>query len=252
MGLIKEAKPVADITLSLKDLFDLKGTPVAQAQHLDQLRKNDIPEGGVMKSDAPQAIDPLAYYVGKVDVNFSPDRNVSKITDLSPYLDRDKKSVKSITGELELDWGDGIVKVNAPGAQGACGFLQKAGEIKLSSLEIMSGNEYASVLAVALDGKPIHQSEKILLQVMTEDKNFGWKTSGDKTKTITDLGAPPLLVKDIKGSIAVRHENASGMEAIALDANGYMKEKTGSAKGNRIDINLEKDVLYYIIRKSRR
>jgi len=41
--------------------------------------------------------------------------------------------------------------VDTPRSQGAAGFLSKAGRIDLSGISIESGNEFASVLVVALD-----------------------------------------------------------------------------------------------------
>lgn len=249
-GLVKEGADVVDMTLSLKDLFALKGTPVAQPQHFDELRKQDIPEGGVLTSDAPQAIDPLAFYIGQVKLNFSKDNNLSKISDLSKYIDRKQKKVVSSTGELQWKWGDnGIVTVDAPKVKAACGFLQKNGKIEIGGFSIVSNNEYANIMLVSLDDKPIDQSAKMLLQVMTEDQNYNWKTTEGDVKTILNTGAAPLEVKEISGTVELKSANASGMVALALDVNGYKKKKVSTGAEGKIKVDLEKDTIYYILQK---
>ena len=73
------------------------------------------------------AVDPLAFLVGPVEVKYDGDPSKNRVVDLSRYIDHDKKLVRSITGEVTLDYNIGLCTVDAPKAQGACGFLAKAG-----------------------------------------------------------------------------------------------------------------------------
>jgi len=66
------------------------------------------------------------------------------VIDLSRYIDARKKVVRSITGEVALDHGNGLCTVDTPKAQGACGFLAKAGVIRLGDVAIRSQNGYAT------------------------------------------------------------------------------------------------------------
>jgi hypothetical protein len=87
-------------------------------------------------------------------VKYGGDPAQSKVTDLSKFIDADKKTVTSTTGEVKLDYGAGVCTVNAPKAQGATGFLRPMGTIKMRDLTVQSGNDYATVLAVPLDNQP--------------------------------------------------------------------------------------------------
>jgi hypothetical protein len=71
MGLVKEAPPVVEADLNVADLKALKGAPVSGPVNLDELRKADIPAGRTAAMQGLNAIDPRAYYVGKVAMNFT-------------------------------------------------------------------------------------------------------------------------------------------------------------------------------------
>ena len=62
-------------------------------------------------------------------MKFDGDPSKTRVADLSGLIDRDKKVVRSVTGEVALDYGTGLCTLDAPKAQGACGFLAKAGPI---------------------------------------------------------------------------------------------------------------------------
>ena len=53
--------------------------------------------------------------------------------------------------------------MNAEAAQGAAGFLGRAGKIELEHVTIDMKNDYGTVTVVALDDKPISRSSKILM-----------------------------------------------------------------------------------------
>lgn len=246
-GYVKEGPVVYHAAIRLSDLYKLSGTPVAQPQNLDELRKADIPPGGSKELDRPMAMDPLAYYVGQVTMEVAEEpKSKSKVMDITSYIDRQKKLMKSATGELSWDWAKGVATLNASCAQGACGFLRAAGEISLGDISIKLSNEYAAVFAVSLDDLPLSKSRKILLQVMTEDRNYGWKTTGDKTKTITDLGAPPIVVKKLEGLISFKRPDAASLKVWALDPNGYKRQELA---GGAAKIELLPDCVYYGIQK---
>ena len=73
------------------------------------------------------------------------------IQDFSKNLDAGKNQIHSTTGELTWDYGVGLCTINAPKAQGVTGFLKNGGTIKCADVEIESGNDYATVLVVAMD-----------------------------------------------------------------------------------------------------
>jgi hypothetical protein len=247
-GYVTEGPVVFHSAVELSDLYGFQGTPVAEEQNLDELRKADIPSGGQMERDAPMAVDPLAYYVGQVTMEIGESPGKSRTMDLSPYIDRQKKMVRSATGELIWSWGRGAVALNATHAQGACGFLGELPNINLRDVTVRSRNEYGAVLVVSLDGEPLATSARILLQVMTEDGNYGWATEevakgGQAKKKITNLGSPPIVVKNISGTVSLKRRDAASLRVTALDFNGYKRQEVGDAT----QIKLLPDCLYYLI-----
>ncbi len=259
-NVVKSGPVVADITYSLKDLLQMKGTSVVEAAYMDDLRKKDIDKAKNIQIEMPSIIDPLAYYVGQVRVDFSPDANNTKLMNLAPYINMKKKTVRSATGQLFWNWKDGYSTLNTPRAQGACGFLKKAGKIKLDNVMISSDNEYGTIVVVAIDGLNINDSQKILVQVITEDSNYGFKSvpvkddPSDKKqikgmREITDIGRPPMLVKNIGGSVIIKTANAENAKVYALDFCGYKKSSLNSGSARNVKIDLQPDVLYYMIVK---
>ena len=89
-----------------------------------------MPTGTPVKA----AVDPLAYLVGRVEVKYDGKASNSKVADLEKYIGKDRKSVKSITGEIFTDLERGLYLVNAPKAQAAAGFLGKAGPQNLADV----------------------------------------------------------------------------------------------------------------------
>jgi len=245
LGLVQEGPAVVEANLKLADLFALKGAPVSQPVNLDELRAKDIPAGQTAQVQQLEAIDPLAHLVGKVQMNFMERDTPSRLADLSRYIDRAKGVVRSATGELVWDYQRGLVTVNAPKAQGACGFLQTAGTVSLRDVSISAQMEYGTVLLVPLDGQPLRTSRKMLLQVMSEDTNYGWSAPGTGKRAIQNLGTAPINVRRFAGTVTVSRPDAGKLKVTPLDANGYPAGKAST--GGKI--TLQPTVMYYLIER---
>jgi hypothetical protein len=167
--------------------------------------------------------------------------------DLGKYIDDRAKTIRSMTGQLAWDYGQGVVTVNTARAQGACGFLGRAGRIDLGDLSIQSGNEYGSVLAVSLDAKPLATSKKILIQSGTWDRPYGFATAqAEQYMRITDVGGYPLNVRRIDAQITIK--GAGGASMTVLDHNGYPTDRSGSL-GPDGSIALPADSLYLLVER---
>ncbi len=245
LGLVQEAPPVVDANLKMADLFALKGAPVSQPMNLDELRARDIPAGQTATVQSLEAVDPLAHLVGRVQMNFVERDTPSRIADLSRYIDRTRSIVRSITGELAWDYGRGLVTVNAPRAQGVCGFLRQAGSIALRDVSVSAQMEYGSVLIVPLDGQPLRTSRRMLLQVMSEDTNYGWSAPGTGKRAIRNLGSSPINVRRFGGTVTLNRSDAQQLKVTPLDWNGYPAGKP--ATGGRI--TLQPSTMYYLIER---
>lgn len=245
-GLVKSAPRVVDLQLAVDDLYALKGTPLPAPQNFDQLRGDDIPPGGTLTNAS--AIDSLAFLVGRVGVDFITNGTPrAQITDLSPFIDRTAKRVRSQTGQLEWDWAAGRLTINAPAAQGVTGFLGALGRVELSAVSIESPLEYGSVLVVSLDGKPIAESARLLVQVASEEQPHQWATDKPSGKrTLTNRGTSPLLVKEFAGSVKLKRADAASLVVTALDFNGY---PLPGAPGRADVITFRPDAPYYLLER---
>jgi hypothetical protein len=244
-GLIKAAPVVAEVNLKLADLYAQKGAPVSGPVNLDDLRAKDIPPGQAAPVSQVNALDPLAFAVGKVGITFSESGGESKLADLNRFIDRSSKVVRSATGELSWDWGRGLATINAPAAQSVTGFLSRGGKVALRDVTFSSPLEYGALSLVALDGLPIARSRRMLLQVMSEESNFAWTTKPAENglQEIESMGAAPLVVKNMAGTVALKRADAGKLKVTILDANGYRKTAAGAARS----ISLRPNAMYYLI-----
>ena len=148
-------------------------------------------------------IDPLVHFAGRTNVNFSERGGPARLKDSRPFIDRRHQVVTSSTGELRLDYGKGVLTINAPSAQGISGTLRDAGTLELKDLTISSKLELGHIVAVSLDGKPLATSRRILLQAMSEEKPTDFQTepaSGGEKKIIS-IGHDPWLAKELDGVV---------------------------------------------------
>ncbi len=152
-GLVATGDLLVDLNLKIGDLLDLQGTPMPQDAALDELRLKDVPKGTTLKPG--NVIDPLVHLAGRTNVNFTDLSGPAKLKDLRPFIDRRRQVVASSTGQLRLDYGKGVLTIDAPAAQGISGALREAGMAELKDLTISSKLELGHIVAVSLDGKPL-------------------------------------------------------------------------------------------------
>ncbi len=242
-GLIAPGKVLAEVQLNTADLLRLRGTPLPQDASFDELRLKDIPSGGEWTPG--QRLDPLLHYAGQALVRFTKEPGSLRVEDLRPWIDRAAQTVSSSTGELKLDYGKGVLQINAPKAQGVSGNLRAAGTVQLRDLTLSSGLDLGHLLAVSLDDRPLADSQRILLQVMSEEKASGFRTepTGTNTLKILSIGRDPWLVKELDGVARFQRPDAAQLRVTRLDPNGYPAGKHGTAA----EIRLQPDTLYYLI-----
>ncbi|NLF39355.1 hypothetical protein GX586_07910, partial [bacterium] len=161
LGYIEAAKkPVVYEERSLSNMW-LRTIPIiSEAAKFDPNRD----EGAfATESTIKQDIDPLAFLVGPVVARYGGSETNSYVApDLARHIDRDTQRVRSVTGQMDWDYGVGVCTVNAPKYQGAAGFLKNGGCVyKLADVTIDSSNDYAAISVTALDDKPLAASRKV-------------------------------------------------------------------------------------------
>ena len=242
-GLVTSGSVLADLRLSREALLRLEGTPLPQDAALDELRLKDIPSGAELKPGA--RLDPLLHYAGRAEVKFVTGPGSVKVSDLKPLIDHANQTVTSSTGELKLDYGKGVLTINAARAQGASGALQAAGPVETRDLAIASDMELGHIVVVSLDDQPLAHSGKMLLQVMSEEKSSGFQTEtvSEGVKRITNIGTDPWQVKELSGTVHFKRADAAQLKVMAMDFNGYAIGACGSGE----QLKLQPATLYYLI-----
>jgi hypothetical protein len=249
---VREAPAVVTDNLRLEDLYEMKGTAVYTGAALDQLRAAQIPPGQ-RKQGAIQGIDPLTFYAGRVVRSFQGKPEESTLASMTPYIDRNAKTISSVTGELLWDYGAGLATINAPKAQGAAGFLGKHGPVDLDATAIDMKNDYGTVIVVAMDDRPLADSEKILVQCMTIDQLYGWETSAPDgfSGTIQSVGSAPWGVQRFDVSVTLKLNGAAPTAVTACDENGYATKKPVRTEGPaaRFMVKIDGETAYTVIER---
>lgn len=223
-GLVGTGEVLAGIDLNQDDLVNLEGTP-------------------------QRRLDPLLPLAGRAEVTFTTSPTSVRMRDLRNLVDRAEGTVVSSTGELKLDYGKGVLTIDAARAQGVSGLVKAAGTVETRDLVIASDLELGHIVAVATDDLPLARSGRILLQVMSEERPTGYRTqpAAGGTKRIDDTGRDPWLVRDLTGTVRFKRADAAALRVTALDFNGYPAGDAGTAD----HIALRPKTVYYSIDRPR-
>jgi len=105
--------------------------------------------------------------------------------------------------------------------------------------------ELGHIVVVALDGKPLKTSGKMLLQVMSEERpsEFQTELAGEGVKRIVNLGTDPWLIRKLEGKVRFLRPDAGDLKVTVLDLNGYPLQQMGTGS----EIILRPECLYYLI-----
>ena len=254
MGYIAEAtEPAVLEHRTASAVWERKFPIIAEADKFDPNR-----DKGDFAPDSPikQEVDPLAFLVGPVKVKVGGDPAGTKVVDLSKYIDRKSSTVKSMTGEIALNYDAGLCTVGAPRFQGVSGFLTKAGgKFDLPDVSITSANDYATIAVTTLDGLAIKDSKRILIQVGTTARMGGWQTGAVDVKRgketmpgeeIVNTGKPPWRVANTKATVTIK--NAALARARVLDLAGYAKGEVAVKKGAAgVEVELPSDAVWVVV-----
>jgi hypothetical protein len=125
------------------------------------------------------------------------------------------------------------------------GALREAGAVELKDLIVQSAMPLGHIVAVSLDGRPLAESRRILLQVMSEEKSAGFRTEPAEggVQKIAGIGRDPWMVASIGGTVKLKRADAARLKVTALDANGDPVRAVGAAEG----LELAPTTLYYLI-----
>jgi hypothetical protein len=246
-GYVKEAGYAVTDKLNLGELYGFRGPYLHELSGRDALWVSRIGDREAGADAGARQPEPMAFFVGKVNRIPTAEKSALTTVDFAKYIDPAAKKVRSMTGELELDYGKGIATVNAPKVQGAVGFLPRGGIIALDDIAIRCRSEYCSILVVSLDDRPLRRSGKVLIQAATEDLPYGFATQDQGGyRRITSLGGYPLNVKLITATVTLKRRSG---RATVLDENGYRTNRAARTEraGGGLRIVLPQNALYTLV-----
>jgi hypothetical protein len=206
---------------------------------------------------APDAVDPLAFFVGPVSVAYGAPAAVTTAPELAGCIDRAHQRIASATGELLLDYGRGLCRIAAPKAQGVVGFLQGAGAIDCGAVTIASMDAYAGILVVPLDDAPIASSHRLLIQTTTTAVPSGWSTCAEDFippggkrpiagERVLAIGGAPWRIANNHATITIRNPDLS--TAWTADAAGCRSAPAPcSQRQGALTVALPPDCFYVIV-----
>ena len=233
-GDVRQATPSVLRAFDQAQLFSLASEGQMPNAMLDPLRKADLPDG-VDAGDASTAFrrGPMVRAFGEARL---------RVPEPDPAL------------LAQIRWDDQADRlvIDTPTARGVVGFFedfepQPLGPVTLDRF----AHDFGSVLLVALDDRPLERSRRMLLQVMTHDQPFGYRTSGGNAlKQITELGGPPFGIEKIDARLSI----PANLQVTALDANGYPTNEALQRKATdaAAHVTLRPDRIYYLLERARR
>jgi hypothetical protein len=246
-------RPVVYERRSLRSLWQRRPSLLPETASFDPNRE----AVAQTRASPVRPVDPHAFLVGPVWVGFGEADERIQIVDIDAYVDPERRRVRSVTGQISWDYGEGVMTVDAPRFQAVSGFLSRGGgRYQLSTLGVESDDHYAAIAAVSLDDQPLVEADRILIQLGTSARPTGWSTRPGRVKTkdgrevvgyeIVETGGPPLRVEALNASISL--VNASIREAWVLDPNGYAVAPLDVERsGETLRVRLPDDALYVLL-----
>jgi hypothetical protein len=249
-GLIGTAPPAVVERRPVADLWTLRSAALPEEAGFDPNRDATAP---VSARDG--SIDPLAFLVGPVLVDFTAASASVTTADLARHIDRPRGVVRAANGQAELAWARGLCRLDAPAAQGAAGLLGAAGAITTADATFTVRNAGGSVMAVAIDGQPLSKSKRVLLQIGVRSRPNGWKESpaeyeheGRKYQglRIDALGHAPWNVERIDAVIDLRNRQLTTATVLepTLEPRGPLAIER---QGDRVRLVWPADALYVVL-----
>jgi len=186
LGYIQQGQAVVREERSFESLVSRELPLVTEGSGFDPNRDTYSPD----ELSGDTELSPLTYLAGPVKVNYEGDPDSQVVhNELDNLVNLADKRLASVTGELTWDYQQGICLLDAPKAQGICGF---PGEqvYDLSDITIETENDYVVVNVVAMDDEPLTSASKILVQIGTVYQPTGWEET--PTSFSPNEGAAPV------------------------------------------------------------
>ncbi len=177
--------------------------PDAVFQGIDALEQ-DFTGGGYddkeLKGSLATPSEALA--IGRVTAKVSDAAAASSKVDWDASWDREKKIVRSLTGELAWDYGRRIVTLATPKTQAVIGFAGGTSH-DLPGARVDVRTEFVSLIFTPLDDLPLVDSKRILITAMARDRQAGTEYDAGGTRLLK-AGGPPLFMEPVDATVKLK------------------------------------------------
>ncbi len=251
-GYLKEGETVVHEHRTMEELWNLEVPLISEEVSFDPNRDQLT---GVKTEASVGGLSPLTFLTGPVKVTYGSEKEDYINSGLEALIDEENGKVKSVTGELEVDYRSGIFTFNSPKAAGVSGFIGGKGPFDLGAVEIVSDNDYVTVGMISLDDRPLDRSGKILVQAGTTYRPAGWEEvpekfllNGDSVQgyRIVDTGHMPWMAAPTMVTVSI--DNPEINKATLLDLAGYPAEELQVRKrSSGIELKLPPQALYVVL-----
>ncbi len=252
MGYVKEGPVVAHEFRPEADLYQRSTPLLTEEGGFDPNRDSYTQQ----TASAATTVSPLAYLTGKVRVTYGQDQDAYVDPELEKWIDLSGQTIRSATGELFWDYGKGQCLLDAPSAQGVAGFFSPEGStFETQDMTLELKNDYAALLAVAMDGRPLSSAERVLLQANTLYELSGFREQPARYKLgeeevqgfeILQTGSLPWKAAPTRATLTIRNDRLTS--ATLLDENGYAVRELPTQKvPGGLKITLPQNALYVIL-----
>jgi hypothetical protein len=256
-GYINQGETVVHEERTLQSVYDRKMPMISEENSFDPNRDNYSQINPAKET----VVSPLTHLTGKVEVVYAgTPANSVKSPLLESLIDYQNKKIKASNNQLNWDYKNGLCTMDAPSAQGVCGFISKQKTFILSDVTIETTNDYAAINVVAMDEKSIRESSKILVQVGTVYQPTGWMEtpaefdlSGTKISGFKIENTGKMPWKCANTQVTVKMKNKGINQATLLDAAGYAKSPIQVEKvGDEVQIVLPANAMFVVLENTTR
>ncbi|MEM9703233.1 MAG: hypothetical protein AAF907_12390, partial [Planctomycetota bacterium] len=181
-GDLKQAEPVVIERRTESAIFDrlppriTDNETYGDARDQPELRPGWTSEERAGGAEIPRAAFLIGPVVEQIVADGESDEDIISRA-VEAGVDRENGTITAATGELVWDYRNELCRMDSPNSQGVAGFLRDAGRtFSLTDITIESDNEYAAVQVVSLDAKPLSDSGRVLVQVVTVNRLTGYRT----------------------------------------------------------------------------
>ncbi|HNX33911.1 MAG TPA: carbohydrate binding domain-containing protein [Kiritimatiellia bacterium] len=164
---------------------------------------------------------------------------------------QDPSAIRSDTGEIAFDRaekGAESLQVNAPAARLLIGCVGGR-EFRLGDVRLKVGKgtlrDYADISLVALDGKPVADSRRLLLTAVARVENKGQKWDAKRTFVANDWGDGPTVAEPVLLTLALP---GAGWRARALDGKGRPTAEVAMTQA-QLTTDAAHGTLWYLIER---